>query len=123
MKKKLIILISIVVIVVVGLFLILKFLPKNTKIDEIKTVHDIKFSNAKIVKRKNKYIFFVTLNANKDVIADNFDADIKNKKGKSLGILKGYIGNMKKGDIVNVEIEVTYDLKDAYEITYTVNAK
>ena len=123
MKKKFIIIIGIVVIVLVGIFLVLKLLPKNTKIDEVKTVHDIEFSNAKITKKKNKYIFSVTLNVNKDVIADNFDADIKNKKGKSLGVLKGYIGNMKKGDTVNVEIEANYNLKDAYEVTYTVNAK
>ncbi len=123
MKKRMLIIISIVLLLIVGIFIVIKLIPTKTKIDEVKTVNDIKFYNARIEKNNKKYVFYVTLSANKDVVADNFDANIKTKSGKSLAILKGFIGNMKKGDIINVEIESPNNLKNAYQITYTVNAK
>ena len=123
MKKRMLIIISIVLLLIVGVFIVIKLIPTKTKIDEVKTVNDIKFYNARIEKNNKKYVFYVTLSANKDVVADNFDANIKTKSGKSLAILKGFIGNMKKGDIINVEIESPNNLKNAYQITYTVNAK
>ncbi|MBO6195159.1 MAG: hypothetical protein J6O56_02290 [Bacilli bacterium] len=123
MKKKLLIIIGVITLVVIGVFIFIKIVPSDTKIDEIKTVHDIKFYNAKIEKQGKKYIFYVTLTTTKEVTADNFDANIKDKKGKSLAVLKGFIGNMKKGDVINVEIESQENLKKAYQVTYTVNAK
>ena len=123
MKKKIIIIIGIVLILIAGIFIFIKLIPEETKVAEIKTVHGIKFYNARIDKKDKKYIFYVTLSCSEDVIADNFDADIKDKNGKSLAVLKGFIGNMKKDDIINVEIESQNDLKKAYQITYTVNAK
>ena len=123
MKKKLIILIGIVVIIVIGIIAFIKLIPEETKISETKTVHDIKFYNAKIDKKGKKYVFYVTLTSDKEVDANNFDANIKDKNGKSLTVLKGFIGNMKKGDIVNVEIETPVNLNKAYQVIYTVNAK
>ena len=123
MKKKIIIIVSIILLLIVGIFVVIKLVPTDTKIDETKKVNGIKFYNARIEKSNNKYIFYVTLSATKDVNADNFDANIKTKNGKSLAVLKGFIGNMKKGDIINVEIEAPNDLKKAYQVTYTVNVK
>ena len=123
MKKKLIIIVAVIVVVIIGIFAVIILTPEETKIEETKYVHDIKFYNSKIEKKGKKYVFYVTLTTDKENNADNFDADIKDKSGKSLVVLKGFIGNMKKGDIINVEIETPKNLKKAYQITYTVNAK
>ncbi len=123
MKKKIIIIVSILVFIGVGIFAFILFTNSKTKISEERLVHDIRFYNAKISKKGDKYIFYVSLKAKKDVDVDNFDANIKSRNGKSITILKGYIGTMKKGDLANVEIETPVNLKKAYEITYTVNAK
>ena len=123
MKKKIIIFVSIIVLILVGVFAFVMFTHSKTKIGEERIVHDIRFYNAKISKKGDKYIFYVSLEAKKDIEVDNFDANIKSRNGKSITILKGYIGTMKKGDQAIVEIETPINLKKAYEITYTVNAK
>jgi len=119
MKKKLIILCICLVILGIGIFVIFK-LNSNTKISEPVTVHNITFFDAKISKKGKKYNFFVKLDASKDVDVKSFHADIKDKNGKTIEVLVGYIENLNKNDSLEVNIETDKNLKKAYQISYSV---
>lgn len=118
MKKKILI-ISIILLLVIGGFIIYKINSK-TIIDEEKTVNNVTFYDSSITKKKDKYIFNVKIKTNKDINYDRFEADFKDKKGKTIEVLYGKIGELKKGDSLKIKIETTKSLKKAYQISYTI---
>ena len=124
MKKRFLIIISVTILVLVFAFIIIKHnIDKNTKLYETKVVHDITFSKLKIKKSKGKYKIKVKLSSKKDVNAEYFNAEFKNKNNESLAVVSGYIGNIKKDEIKYIEMETSKNLKGAYEVIYTVYAE
>lgn len=119
MKKKIIIIGSVLIILGIIVFFIFKANSK-TEIGNSQTVHDITFFDASITKKSGKYIFRVKLDSDKDLDVKKFHADIKDKKGESLDVLEGIINGIKSEDSLEVEIESSKDLKKAYQISYSV---
>lgn len=112
------IIVLVIVLIILGLFYL--FRDKENKLSENKTIHSITFSNLKIKRNKNKYIIKVKLSSIKDVKAEYFNIEFKDKNNKSLSVVSGYIGNIKKDEIKYVEMETSDVLKNAYEAIYTV---
>lgn len=96
------------------------FRDNDNKLSENKKIHGIVFSDLKIKKSNKKYKIKVKLTSKKDVKAEYFNVELKDKNNKSLSVLSGYIGNIKKDEIKYVEMETSDDLKNAYEVIYTV---
>lgn len=123
MKKKIIILATLIIVILIGAVFIYKIsLKTNNKIDKVMTINDVKFSKAKIEKKNNKYFFTVQLdyageNATK---AESFDANLLDKSGNSIEVLSGYIGGIEQTSVKSITIESQADLSKAYSITYTV---
>ena len=123
MKKKIILIITFLIILVGGIFLTINIINKNKlseKLTEKKTVHDITFSDVKINKKDSKYVFSVTLTSKKFVEAESFDVELKDKKGKTITILSGYIGNIDSDETKVIEMETDKKINNAYELSYTV---
>lgn len=123
MKKKIGLIIAFIVCLVFIIFISIYFINKNkdnNKLGVKKTVHEITFSDVKIKKDNNEYIFYVTLTSKTDVLAESFDVDIKDKNGKSITILSGYIGNIASDETKIIEMRTTKRIDKAYEVSYTV---
>lgn len=119
MKKRMIIIISALLVLGIIIFFIFNA-NKKTEISKIQTIHGITFFDANIKKKGKKYIFIVKLDSDKDLDIKKFHADIKDKNGKTLDVLEGIINGIKKEDNLEVEIESSKDLKKAYQISYSV---
>ena len=119
MKKRMIIIISALLVLGIIIFFIFNA-NKKTEISKIQTIHDITFFDANIKKKGKKYVFTVKLDSDKDLDIKKFHADIKDKNGKTLDVLEGIINGIKKEDNLEVEIESSKDLKKAYQISYSV---
>lgn len=119
MKKRMIIIISALLVLGIIIFFIFNA-NKKTEINKSQTIHDITFFDANIKKKGKKYVFTVKLDSDKDLDIKKFHADIKDKNGKTLDVLEGIINGIKKEDNLEVEIESSKDLKKAYQISYSV---
>lgn len=119
MKKRMIIIASVLIILGIVLFIIIKN-NSVTKIEEPVTVHDITFFDARISKKGKKYLFTVKLDSKKDLDVKKFHAEIKDKNGKTLDVLEGLIDGIKKDDSLVIKIESSKNLKKAYQISYTI---
>lgn len=120
MKKKILILI-VSFLLIIGLVFIFFKLNDKSLISKQKTVNNIIFKDAKIKKIENTYNFTVVVKCKGDEAnIESFDASIKNKKGKEIDILSGYVGGIKKGETKIITIRSEKDLSDAYDINYTV---
>ena len=119
MKKKSIVIAIISVIIIVGIIIFVLNMNKNI-ISKEQTVHNVRFYNASIFKRDGKYILKLSIDGKVNIDNYKFDADVKDKKGKSLYVFTGFITDLKKEDSLDVEMETDKDLKKAYQITYTV---
>lgn len=123
MKKRIFIIATIIIVILLGTFIIYKISTNsNNKINRVMTINDVKFSKAKIEKKNNKYFFSVQLDyAGENAIkAKSFDAKILDKFGNSIETLSGYIGGIEKTSVKRISIESQTDLSKAYSITYTV---
>lgn len=120
MKKRIIILI-VSLLLIIGLVFIFFKLKDKSLISKQKTVNNIIFKDAKIKKIENTYNFTVVVKCKGDEAnIESFDASIKNKKGKEIDVLSGYVGGIKKGETKIITIKSEKDLSDAYDINYTV---
>lgn len=120
MKKRIIILIVSLLLIIGLVFLFFKLKDKSL-ISKQKTVNNIIFKDAKIKKIENTYNFTVVVKCKGDEAnIESFDASIKNKKGKEIDVLSGYVGGIKKGETKIITIKSEKDLSDAYDINYTV---
>lgn len=120
MKKRIIILI-VSLLLIIGLVFIFFKLNDKSLISKQKTVNNIIFKDAKIKKIENTYNFTVVVKCKGDEAnIESFDASIKNKKGKEIDVLSGYVGGIKKGETKIITIKSDKDLSDAYDINYTV---
>ena len=120
MKKRIIILI-VSILLIIGLVFIFFKLKDKSLISKQKTVNNIIFKDAKIKKIGNTYNFTITIKCKGDEAnIESFDASIKNKKGKEIDVLSGYVGGIKKGETKIITIKSEKDLSDAYDINYTV---
>ncbi len=120
MKRGITILVMLIVLnlLAFGAYFIVK---GNMGINKDKTIGEVVFKNPKIKKTGNQYSFKVTLKCKGDKAdIDSFDAIIKNKRGKEIDVLSGYVGGLKKGETKIIQIKTDKDLSDAYEINYTV---
>ena len=121
MNKKTWIFIGVVLAFIIGIIIIYNVTKTNDLIGKTKTVNGIKFSNAKITKLSDKYIFYVTITTSKkEVKVVDFDATIYDKKGNRIETLSGYIGDIDSNTKKEVTIESFEDLSNAYEVNYTL---
>ena len=120
MKKGITIIVTLIVLNLLA-FGAYYYVKGKSGINKDKTIGEVVFKNPKIKKDGNKYFFKVTLKCkgNKADI-ESFDAIIKNKRGKEIDVLSGYVGGLKKGETKIIQIKTNKDLSDAYEINYTV---
>ena len=120
MKKNIVYTLSIVAIVVF-VIICFYFITKNdTLLNKPKTIKNIIFKDVDIYEEDNTYVFEVTLEANKDVKADRFDAYILDKNNGNIDTLSDTIGEIKKGATKKVKITSAKNLKNAYSVSYTV---
>ena len=123
MNKKTWIFIGVVIAFLIGVITLIVILnkPKNL-INKTKVVEGIKFSDAKIDKLSDKYVFYVTVTTeNKETIkVTDFDAVIYDAQNNRIGTLTGYIGDIDNKSKKEISIESTEDLSNAYEINYTI---
>lgn len=120
MKKGIIIIVTLIVISIVTIFAF-NYVKNKNLISKEKKVGDVIFTKAKIKKDGKSYFFSVTLKCKVDQTdIESFDAVIKNKKGKELDVLSGYVGGLKKGETKIIQVKSDKDLSHAYEINYTV---
>lgn len=119
MKKRMIIIISILIVLGIIIFFIFNF-NRKTEISNKQTIHDVTFFDSSIKKKGKKYIFNVKLVSDKDLDIKKFHADIKDKNGKTLDVLEGILNGIKKDETIEIEIESSKDLKKAYKISYSV---
>lgn len=124
MKTKTKVIISVVVVLVVGLIIygVISFINNGPTeiVNGTQTVEGIKFSDVSTTSKDGKYIFEVTLTADKEVKIESFDVKITDKKGKKIDVLSGYVGNISNGETKVVEIETEKDLSRAYKVSYTI---
>ncbi len=122
MNKKTWIFIGVVLVFIIGIIVLINVLNKpKDLINKTKVVSDIKFSDAKIDKLSDKYIFYVTVTTEKESVkVKDFDAVIYDKNGERIGTLTGYIGDIDNKSKKEITIESTEDLSKAYEINYTI---
>lgn len=121
MNKKTWIFLGIIVFLIVGLIIIFNVTKSDNLIGKTKVVEGIKFSNARIDKLSDKYVFYVTITTSKsEVNIEDFDATFYDKKGNRIETLTGYVGNIDNNSKKEVTIESIEDLSNAYEINYTI---
>jgi hypothetical protein len=121
MNKKTWIFIGVVVAFIVGIIILFNFTKSDNLIGKTKIVNGIKFSNAKITKLSDKYVFYVTVTTSKDKVnITDFDATILDKKGNRIETLTGFVGDIDNNSKKEITIESNEDLSKAYEINYTI---
>jgi hypothetical protein len=121
MNKKTWIFLGVIVLFIVGIIVIYNVTKTKDLISKEKTVQGIKFSNAKLTKLSDKYIFNVTVTTSKEAVkVIDFDATVYDKKGNRLETLTGYIGDIDNLSRKDITIECKEDLSEAYEINYTI---
>lgn len=121
MNKKTWIFIGIIVAFIVGIIVIYNVTKTDNLISKTKVINGIKFSDAKIDKLTNGYVFYVTVTTSKDSVkVEDFDATILDKDGNRIETLTGYIGDIDKNSKKEISIESNEDLSAAYEINYTI---
>lgn len=121
MNKKTWIFIGIIVAFIVGIIVIYNVTKTDNLINKTKVINGIKFSDAKIDKLTNGYVFYVTVTTSKDSVkVEDFDATILDKDGNRIETLTGYIGDIDKNSKKEISIESNEDLSAAYEINYTI---
>ena len=110
MNKKTWIFIGVVIAFLIGVITLIVILnkPKNL-INKTKVVEGIKFSDAKIDKLSDKYVFYVTVTTeNKETIkVTDFDAVIYDAQNNRIGTLTGYIGDIDNKSKKEISIEST----------------
>lgn len=121
MKKK-ILLIGVAVLIIIGIILLIKINSEDNLIGKTKVINEVKFSNAKITSKNDKYFLYVLITTNsKDTVkVEDFDATIYDKKGNRIETLTGYIGDIDSNSKKEITIESNVDLSKAYEINYTL---
>ena len=113
--------IGIIVAFIVGIIVIYNVTKTDNLISKTKVINGIKFSDAKIDKLTNGYVFYVTVTTSKDSVkVEDFDATILDKDGNRIETLTGYIGDIDKNSKKEISIESNEDLSAAYEINYTI---
>ncbi len=121
MNKKTWIFIGVVVAFIVGIIILFNVTKSDNLIGKTKIVNGIKFSNAKITKLSDKYVFYVTVTTSKDKVnITDFDATILDKKGNRIETLTGFVGDIDNNSKKEITIESNEDLSKAYEINYTI---
>ena len=121
MNKKTWIFIGVVVASIVGIIVLFNVTKSDNLIGKTKIVNGIKFSNAKITKLSDKYVFYVTVTTSKDKVnITDFDATILDKKGNRIETLTGFVGDIDNNSKKEITIESNEDLSKAYEINYTI---
>ena len=121
MNKKTWIFIGVVVAFIVGIIVLFNVTKSDNLIGKTKIVNGIKFSNAKITKLSDKYVFYVTVTTSKDKVnITDFDATILDKKGNRIETLTGFVGDIDNNSKKEITIESNEDLSKAYEINYTI---
>ena len=121
MNKKTWIFLGVIVLFIVGIIVIYNLTKTDDLIRKEKTVQGIKFSNAKLTKLSDKYIFNVTVTTSKEAVkVIDFDATVYDKEGNRLETLTGYIGDIDNLSRKDITIECKEDLSEAYEINYTI---
>ena len=121
MNKKTFIFIGVVVAFIVGIIILFNVTKSDNLIGKTKIVNGIKFSNAKITKLSDKYVFYVTVTTSKDKVnITDFDATILDKKGNRIETLTGFVGDIDNNSKKEITIESNEDLSKAYEINYTI---
>lgn len=122
MNKKTWIFLGVILLFIIAIVIIYNVTKTNDLISKTKVIEGVKFSNAKITKLSDKYIFYVTVTTtNQDIVkVTDFDATIYDKKGNRIETLTGYIGDIDNKSKKEVTIESNEDLSKAYEINYTI---
>lgn len=121
MKKKLIIG-GIFVAIVIAIIVIINIFKDDSLISKTKIINGVKFSDAKIIKNNDTYLFSVTVTttSKNNIKVEDFDATVYDKKGNRLETLTGYIGDIDSNSKKEITIESKEDLSSAYEINYTL---
>lgn len=121
MKKKLIIG-GILVAIVIAIIVIINIFKDDSLISKTKIINGVKFSDAKIIKNNDTYLFSVTVTttSKNNIKVEDFDATVYDKKGNRLETLTGYIGDIDSNSKKEITIESKEDLSSAYEINYTL---
>lgn len=122
MKKKLIIG-CVVILVFAGIIALIYNLNKpKDLVGKTKIVDGVKFSEAKITRGEDKYIFSVKVTTTSECTLniEDFDAIIYDKNGKIIETITGYLGDINKNSVKEVTIESIENLSEAYEINYTL---
>ena len=121
MKKKYIIG-GILLVIIIAIIIVFNIFKDDNLISKTKTINGIKFSDAKITKLNDMYIFKVTVTttSKNNINVEDFDATIYDKKGNRLETLTGYVGDIDSNSKKEITIESKEDLSDAYEINYTL---
>ena len=121
MNKKTWIFIGVVVAFIIGIIIIFNVTKSDNLIGKTKIVNGIKFSDAKITKLSDKYVFYVTVTTSKEKVkVTDFDATILDKKGNRIETLTGFVGDIDNNSKKEITIESNEDLSEAYEINYTI---
>lgn len=121
MNKKTWIFLGVIVALVLAFIVIYNVTKSDDLIGKTKVIEGIEFSNAKITKLSDKYVFYVTITTNKSEIkVEDFDATFYDKKGNRIETLTGYIGNIDNKSKKEITIESTENLSNAYEVNYTI---
>lgn len=121
MKKRLIIG-GILVAIVIAIIVIINIFKDDSLISKTKIINGVKFSDAKIIKNNDTYLFSVTVTttSKNNIKVEDFDATVYDKKGNRLETLTGYIGDIDSNSKKEITIESKEDLSSAYEINYTL---
>ena len=103
-----------------------KTVVKSKNVIKEQTVDGLKINNVNLTVSDGitTYTAGVTNTTEKDVVVEDIDVIVKNKKGNELVSLIGYIGGtIKPNETKNIISTTDMDLKKADSITYKVNKK
>ena len=119
-KKNVFYVLSVVAIITFILICFYFITKEDTLLKKPKTIKNIVFKDVDIEETDHGYVFYVTLEATKDVNMDRFDVFIYDKNNEKIDILTENIGEKKKGEKKEVKIPSNKNLKNAYSVSYTV---
>lgn len=141
-KKYIVILLILVVIIAVVVFVLLWKKPENNleqeksysttledatkennseKIKETKEVDGLQISNMTITESDNlsKLSADITNNTDKEIPESILDIKLINENGNELKTVSGFIGKIKPGETIPLNISVTFDFVNAYDCIIT----
>ena len=133
-KSKIIIIIFIIVVVVLGGYFIVRSMTSNNE-DKVQTntnenvikdqeVGGFQFTNTSLTYEngKSKLTIHVKNITDQDIVLQSFDIIVKDKNGKEMTTLLGYIGDtIKAGETRVITSEENMNLMEAESINYVIH--